>query len=122
MAIIVIIASGCPSAYLSSTSLLRPFIMLPPLPIIGLPLIITGVITQPITHRVIGFGSRVIGTTDRLLMAGKGPGFPVTGNGDINPPWLSMDGGRLRIGSGREVGSPPGSKNTFAGPLIIQQV
>ncbi len=87
--------------------------MLPHLPIIGLPLIITGVIT----HRAIGFGSRAIGTTDRLLMVGKGPGSRVIGNGDINPPRVSMDGGRSKIGSGKEVGSSSGSKNTSAGPL-----
>jgi hypothetical protein len=35
-------------------------------------------------------------------MVGKGPGSRVIGSGDINPPRVSMDGGRSKIGSGKE--------------------
>lgn len=85
MAIIAIIALGYPSACLSSTSLLHLFIMLHRLPIIRL----LRIIMEVITHRVIGFGSRDIGTTDRLLMAGKGRGSRVIGNGEIDSPAIS---------------------------------
>ena len=47
------------------------------------------IITEVIIHRVIGFGSRAIGTTKGLLMAGKGRGSRVTENGEIDSPAIS---------------------------------
>jgi len=49
------------------------------------------IITKVIIHGVIGLGSQAIGIIDGLLPGGKGRGSRVTGNGEINPPLVSMD-------------------------------